>query len=228
MKQYQILDYQSHGLEDLMNGNGVILHTDISEQYDDNFGFGMGTYPVLVKEDTIIVPKCIYQRLLFVMENKIVHIASFELLFGSKRKIQYIQEFRGFLLIDQFGKIFEISTYINKDGDFKTDVSELLTIPEEHFVEDNKDMICKIIDSIVKGYGGGYSASDGWSKSRNMDKIIGYEKDDEKHLEILSNLRKHMKDSILDMIQEMCEIQKKKDYEVNFLKEKIKLLMIMK
>jgi hypothetical protein len=217
-----------------MNDNGVIQNPNANDQEESlEEGIGAGTYPVLVKGDNIIVPNFIYQKLSLI-KNKIIHISSFILLFDNTYgdQIQHMQDFKGFLLIDESGKIFEISSYRNKDGDFKSEVSELLTIPREHFVDDNKEMICKIIDSIVKGYGGGYcdcpvneNFSDWESKNRSMGELIGYyEEDDEKHLEILTNLHKHMKISILDMINKMCQIKKKKDDEVKALQERIKFL----
>ena len=234
MNQYQILDYQSYNLEDLMNDNGIIPNPNDPDGDEDTFELGMGTYPVLVKGDLIVVPKYIHQKLLAVIENKIIHISSFVLLFDNTYgdQIQSMQDFKGFLLMNESGKIIEISSYRNKDGDFKSEVSELLTIPKENFVEENMEMICKIIDSIVKGYGGGYcdcpvdeNYSDWESKNRSMGDIIGYyEEDDEKHLEILTNLHQHMKIGILDMIHEMCEIKKKKDDEVKALQERIKFL----
>lgn len=209
MKQYQILDYQSCNMEDVMDKNGTIDLRQIMKNEDGeiDFSFMEGTYPVMINGENIIVPKYIYENLIPKIKNhKIVHISSFET--GEYEGV----EFKEFYLINEIGEIFQISTESNsEDVTLECSVSDFISEKEKitNFSEKYMDVFCKIFDSKVRDL-----------ESIKLS-IIGSDCDFDTASTIVEKHSEYIIKSFIYDYNEMYEIMKKKDDE---LEERIKLL----
>ena len=140
-----------YNFEDIMDTNGMIQIDYDNEEFIDLIV--TGTYPVFLKEDNIIVPNHIYQELLPNIKNQnIIHTSFYKYFFECSdvdRMVSY-PEFRVFYLINEYGGIYEITTYHATNGNMYSSVN-YFTFDIKDFTIDI-DVYCKIFDSLVKNY----------------------------------------------------------------------------